>query len=143
MDNKIENCLYYTPDKKCEKCESGSVLDTSENKCLSEDWIKDLIPENCEESIYIRDYVCTICKPNYYFNENNECTKCVAGDGCFACYPENPEKCFVCEAGYDHDINYKCIKRTIDTVNPTNPTDNPDTKDIHLLGLMWALSLIW
>lgn len=37
--------------------------------------------------------------------------ECRAGNGCYACYPNDPTQCFICKSGYDHNENKECVKR--------------------------------
>ena len=57
----------------------------------------------------MKNLVCLVCQPGYYFKDDT-CVQCqVNFSGCYSCYPEEPEKCFVCNIGYYMNKEGTCI----------------------------------
>ncbi len=60
-----------------------------------------------------KDIFCQGCKPGEYNTEDGSCEVCTENtidSGCFVCDPLDTSKCLICQSGYYHNTEGKCLK---------------------------------
>ena len=91
-----ENCIGYTIDGVCVKCETGYYLHPLRFRC--EEVPAESVIENCE--FYTSDLRCMTCKSNFYIQDGN----CVAVSnplaGCEVYMNGKPDTCVLCNEAY-------------------------------------------
>lgn len=69
VKTKILNCLYYDTSVTCTLCDKNTVLSKDKKLCYSEVSYTSLIPFNCDYSLEIDSYECSMCFGGYYLNQ--------------------------------------------------------------------------
>lgn len=146
VSNTIGNCQVYSAADKCGECESGYMLKTTKEECVSIQSLTGIPLSNCSTGHEIAAVAEGESDPGFCFECNNgymkvdgKCEACGIKK-CRYCDPNDKSTCMVCLSGYFMAEDGKCMSNTgDDEPEPTSPPTEHVSVSIRSSVALWVI----
>ena len=102
----VPNCLGYSADGVCSKCEGNFLLSKDGNKCSSD---IALAGSQCHAGRVSSKPHCSRCTGGFYFDDTGACKNCGLGlEHCALCDLSDLNQCLFCSPGYYMTDDNRC-----------------------------------